>query len=343
MTKLLGRGLRRLEDHRFLVGRGRYTADLRVAGEASLVVVRSPHGHAVLQGIDTAAAAAMPGVLGVFTAVDLAALGPIPCGTVVRSEGPMHVPPHRALAEGRVRHAGQPVAFVVAESVAAAMDAAEAVTVEYDPLPCVTEAPAALAPGAPLLWDDVPGNQAFLFQKGDRAATEAALATAADVVELTLVNNRLIVAPIEHRSALAEHADGRFSLLLSGQGVHGIRKDLATVFGVDAGTIEVSSPDVGGGFGVKNGLYPEIICALWAARRLGRPVRWESTHGEDFLSSAHARDNVSRARLGLDAGGRFVALLVETDANLGSAMATGGPGSSTNARWVRAMSFRTCR
>jgi carbon-monoxide dehydrogenase large subunit len=328
---LVGQSLRRLEDHRFLTGQGRYTDDIRVDDEAQLVVVRSPHAHAVLVAIHADAARSMPGVLGVFTHADLAALAPIPCKTPVKTVGPLHVPPRPALACGRVRHAGEPVAFVVAETLHRAMDAAELIGVEYDTLPAVTEGSDALAAGAPQLWEGVPGNQAFLFQKGDRAATEAALAGAAHVIDLTLVNNRLIVAPVEHRNALATHADGRFELLLSGQGVHEIRNDLATILGIEAGSLEVRSPDVGGGFGVKNGVYPEYVGLLWAARALGRPVRWHSTHGEDFLSSAHARDNVSRARLGVDAQGRFLALLVETVANLGSAMATGGPGSSTNA------------
>ena len=328
---LMGRSLRRLEDQRFLIGQGRYTDDIRVHGAAYLVLVRSPHAHATLGTIETAAARAMPGVLGVFTAEDLADLAPIPCKTPVKSVEPMHVPPRPALARGRARHVGEPVAFVVAETLHQAMDAAEQVTVAYDPLPAVTEAPDALAPGAPQLWADVPNNQAFLFQKGDRAATEAALAVAVHIIDMTLVNNRLIVAPVEHRNAIATHAAGRFDLLLSGQGVHEIRDDLARIFRIDAGALDVHSPDVGGGFGVKNGVYPEYVCLLWAARSLGRPVRWHSTHGEDFLSSAHARDNVSRARLGLDADGTFLALLVDTDANLGSAMATGGPGSSTNA------------
>jgi carbon-monoxide dehydrogenase large subunit len=334
LTALIGQSLPRLEDHRFLVGQGRFTADLRRPGEVVLKVVRSPHAHARILGIDAAAARAAPAVLGVFTAADLADLGPIPCTTVVPTDGPMLVPHRPALSMDRVRYAGEPVAFVVAETEAAALDAAEGVLVEYDALPCVTEAADALAPGAPLLWDDVPGNLAFRFRKGDAAAAQAAMAQAARVVELDLVNNRLIVAPMEHRSALGEYdaASETYALLLTGQGVHGIRRDLAaSVFGVPLAQVQVSSPDVGGGFGVKNGLYPEYIMVLWAARLLGRPVRWESSHGEDFVSSAHARDNVSRARLGLAADGRFLALEVETVANLGAAMATGGPGSSTNA------------
>jgi carbon-monoxide dehydrogenase large subunit len=331
---LTGQSIRRLEDRRFLTGAGRYTADIHLPGEAVLVVVRSPHAHARVLSIDPAEARALPGVLGVFTARDLHELGPIPCSTVVPTDGPMHVPPRPALAADRVRYAGEPVAFVVASTAAVALDAAELVQVEYEPLPCVVEAADALAPGAALLWDSVPGNLAFVFRKGDAAATAAAMAQAAHVIALELVNNRIIVAPLEHRGALASYdpATATFSLLFSGQGVHGIRRDLAhSVFHVPPEQIQLVNPDVGGGFGVKNGLYPELIMALWAARALGCPIRWQSGHGEDFLSTAHGRDNLSRVRLGLDETGRFLALEVDTIANLGAGMATGGPGSSTTA------------
>ena len=334
MPQPVGQSLRRLEDHRFLTGTGQYTDDIALPGQAFAHVVRSPHGHARLLGLDTAAAAVAPGVLGVFTAADLHAdgIGPIPCGVKPATTGPMLVPDRFALAADRVRHVGEPVALIVATSRHAARDAAELIQPEYDPLPCVTEAQDALQPGAPQLWDDVPGNLAYTFEKGDRAAVRAAMAQAAHVTEVTLVNNRIIVAPLEHRAAIGrfDAADSTFHLLLTGQGVHGIRAALAdTVFRVPRERIHLVSPDVGGGFGVKNGLYPEWILVLWAARRLGRPVRWASDHGEDFVSTAHGRDNVTRARLGLDASGRFLALDVDTVANLGASMATGGPGSST--------------
>ena len=333
---MIGQSLRRLEDWRFLTGHGRYMADLRRPGDAWLAVLRSPHAHARVTAIGAEATRAMPGVLGFYTAPDLAGLGPIPCTTAVATDGPMHVPPHRALAGDRVHYVGQPVAFVVTTDANRAQDALEQVEVSYEPLPCVTEAADALAPGAPLLWPDVPGNLAFTFRKGDPQAVAIAMAGAAHIASLTLVNNRLIVAPLEHRSALAEYdpATGRFLLQLSGQGVHGIRRDLAeAVFQVELDRVQVASPDVGGGFGVKNGLYPEYILALWAARALGRPVRWESGHGEDFVSTAHGRDNLTTARLALDAAGQFLALEIDTIANMGAAMATGGPGSSTSSPW----------
>ena len=275
----------------------------------------------------------MPGVVRVVTAADLHDLGPIPCSARIPTDGPLHIPFRGALARDRVRYVGEPVAAVVAETALAARDAAELIDVAYDPLPCVTEAADALAPGAPPVWEDVPGNLAFTFRKGDHAGAEAALAGAAHVADLTLVNNRVIVAPIEHRAAIGRYdeADG-FSLVLSGMGVHQLRDDLAgSVFRVPPERMQVTVPDVGGGFGVKNPLYPEPVLCLWAARALGRPVRWASDHGEDFVSTAHGRDNLSHARLGLDADGRFVALLVDTAANLGAFVSTGGPGPSTTA------------
>ena len=336
MDQLTGISVRRLEDARFLTGHGRFIDDVDLPGQVFAHIVRSPHAHARLIEIDTKAARDVPGVRGIFTAADLTAdgIGPIPCAAKVPTIGPMLVPDRFALASDRVRHVGEPVAFVIAETRIAARDAAELVDVTYDPLPCVIEPRAALADGAPCLWDNVPGNRSYRFEKGDRAATQAALAQAAHVVELEVVNNRLIIAPIEHRGAIASYdtATETFHLLFSGQGVHSLRAQLAdTVFHVPHDKMHLVCPDVGGGFGVKNGLYPELICVLWAARRFAQPVKWISGHGEDFVSTAHGRDNITRGRLALDGNGKFLGLDVFTLANLGAAMATGGPGSSTNA------------
>ena len=330
-----GQSLRRVEDHRFLTGAGRYIEDIDRPGQAWAHVVRSPHAHARLLAIDTAAARAVPGVLGVFTSADLLAdgLGPLPCVAQLPTIGPLLVPPRHALASDRVRHVGEPVALVVAETRTAARDAAELVEATYEALPCVVDPLAALAPGAPPLWTEVPGNQAFLYEKGDHAAVSVALAAAAHVVTLTLVNNRVIVAPMETRGAIATHdpATGGFELLLSGQGVHALRDQLAAVLGVPAGQVRVSCPDVGGGFGVKNCLYPEDVLLPFAARRLGRPVKWIADRSEDFLATVHGRDNVTTGRLALDAEGRFLALLAETVANLGACLSSTGPGASTTA------------
>jgi carbon-monoxide dehydrogenase large subunit len=331
----IGRSLRRWEDERFLTGRGRYVDDLNVPGQLHGIVLRSPHGHAAIEAIDAAAARTMRGVRGVFSAADLDTdgIGPLPCIAKVATVAPMIVPPRRTLARDRVRHVGDPVAFVVADTVEQALDAAERIVVTYLPLPAVVDAVAALAPDAPLLWEEAPGNLSYRFERGDKAAVEAAVATAAHVVEIELINNRLVVAPIEPRAAIGQyhaHADS-LELLLTGQGVHSLRQQLAdSVFHMPPERIAVRAPDVGGGFGVKNFLYPEWVLVLWAARRLGRPVKWVAERGHEFVSSAQGRDNQTRGRLALDADGRFLALNVETVANLGAYLSTNGPGSSTN-------------
>ena len=245
--------------------------------------------------------------------------------------GPLVVPPRHALARERVRHVGEAVAFVVADSQAAAHDAAEAIRVDYDPLPAVTDSLRALAPDAPQLWDVAPGNLCFRFEKGDRAATEAAFARAAHVVALDLANQRVHAAPIEPRAAIGEWDGEGLDLLLTGQSVHAIRDQLATVFGLPPQRIRVHCPDVGGGFGLKNFLFPEYVLVLSAARRLGRPVRWVADHGEEFLAAVHGRDMRGRARLALDAEGRFLALHAEMVADMGAFCSANGPGCPTNA------------
>jgi carbon-monoxide dehydrogenase large subunit len=320
----IGQSTRRVEDERFLTGRGTFVDDVNLAGQLFAYVVRSPHAHAVIERIDGRGAS-------VFTYEDIADLGLLPCATAVATVGPMLVPPRPALANGRVRHVGDPVAFVVGETPAEARDKAERVVVEYRPLPPVVNAAAALAPGAPLLWDEVPSNLSFRFQKGDPGAVRAALARAAHVVELDLINNRLIIAPTETRAAIGRFEHDTFHLFVTAASVHAIRDQLAGVFRVPTDKVLVSAPDVGGGFGIKNALYPEWVMLLWIARRLGRPVKWVEDRAEDFVSTAQGRDNITTARLGLDADGRFLALDVSTIANLGAYMSGGGPGSSTNA------------
>ena len=272
----------------------------------------------------------MPGVLGIYTYDDIADLGLLPCATQVATVAPMIVPPRPALARGRVRHVGDPVAFVVAETAFAARDAAEQVVVDYTSLPCVVDATAALAARAPRIWDSA--NQSYRFQKGDPAAVKAALEFAVHVVEIEVVNNRLVIAPMESRAAIGRWREGRFDLLVSAASVHAIRDQLAnSIFRCPRDSIRVSAPDVGGGFGVKNCLYPEWVMLLWSARALGRPVKWVEDRAEDFVSTAQGRDNVSQGRLALHGDGSFLALEVNTVAGLGAYMSGGGPGSSTNA------------
>ena len=295
-------------------------------------VVRSPHAHATIERIDATAARAAAGVLGVFTASDLTELGPLPCTVPVASVAPMIDPPRFALASERARHVGDPVAFVIAETRAAARDATELVAVDWQVLPSVVDAPAALQEGAAQLWDQAPGNRSYRFQKGDRAAVQSAIASASHVVELELINNRIVISALESRGALARHDEHGFHLLFSGAGVHALQTQLAgSVFHVPPERMHIACPDVGGGFGVKNALYPEWVMMLWAARQLARPIKWIGERAEDFITTAQGRDNVTRARLALDVEGRFLALDVSTVANLGAYLSSGGPGSSTNA------------
>jgi carbon-monoxide dehydrogenase large subunit len=327
-----GQSLRRLEDERFLTGRSCYIEDIDYPDQAWMQVVRSPHAHAAIERIDIAAARAMPGVLGVFTATDLAELGPLPCTVPVASIAPMIVPPRFALAADRTRHVGDPVAFVIAETRTAARDAAELVDVDWRTLSSVTDSPAALKPGAAQLWEQAPSNLSYRFQKGDQPAVSAAITGSAHVVELELINNRVVISALEPRGAIGRYDAEGFHLLFSGAGVHALQSQLAdSVFRVPPEQMHVACPDVGGGFGVKNALYPEWVMQLWAARTLGRPIKWISERAEDFITTAQGRDNVTRARLALDTEGRFLALDVSTVANLGAYLSSGGPGSSTNA------------
>ena len=329
------RSLRRLEDARFLRGAAQYTDDVQSDGHLHAAVLRSPHAHADILRIDSRNANGMPGVRGIFTAADLLADGirPLPCAMALQSLAPLIVPPRHALASGRVRFVGEAVALVVADTAAAARDAAEQILIDYEPLAAVIPPDVALTPDAPQIWPEAPGNLAFRFQRGDQAAVQAAFARAADIVQLDLVNNRVVAAPMETRTVIARHdaGAGRLHLLLSGQDVHGLRRDLAACFDVLPELIQVSCPDVGGGFGMKNVLHPEYVALLWAARRLGRPVRWVAERTEDFLAGVHGRDNLTRARLALDADGRFMALDVATIGNLGAYVSALGPGAHTNA------------
>ena len=324
------RSIRRLEDARFLLGRGRYLEDIAAPTALAAYVLRSPHAHALIHRVDIAQASARPGVHLIATAVDLAAdgLGPLPCMAAVK---PLIVPPRPALAEGRVRHVGDPVAFVVAQSAEIAREAAELIEVDYEPLPSVVDGRAAIADGAPVLWDQAPGNLAYHVQRGDRDAVRHALAQAAHTVEVEVMNNRVVVVPLEPRAGIAQYdaTTDTMDLELTGQGVHGIRRQLAEfVFKVPLERIRLHAPDVGGGFGMKNFLYPEWVLLLWAARRLRRPVRWLADRAEEFVTGAQGRDIEARARLALDAAGRFLALDVEMVANLGAYLSGNGPGAS---------------
>ncbi len=332
-------GKGRSEDRRLLTGRGSFVENLRSSDAASAYVVRSPHAHARIVAIDTMAAAAMPGVLAILTGADVLAdgLGAIPCVSLPRSaEGkpqPVIEPPYLALAIDSVRFVGDAVAFVVAATSAQARDAAERVAVEYEPLPAVVDTEGAAQSGAPQLWTMAPGNRSFVYELGDEAAVEQALATADHVARLRTVISRVTASPIETRNAIGiyERATGRYILTSGNQTPHQLRGVLAkSIFKVPETMIRIVSPDVGGGFGLKGGLFREQILVLWAARRLGRAVAWIGERGESLLADEHARDNVTEAELALDKNGRFLGLRVRTIANLGAYVALRGAHPPTN-------------
>jgi carbon-monoxide dehydrogenase large subunit len=319
----IGQPVTRFEDRRLLQGGGRYLDDVRLPGQTQAVIVRSPHAHARIVGIDTAAAAKAPGVIAIFTGEDVARdnLGTMqmtlkrkrPDGT------PMFAPPHRGLSRERVRYVGDPVALVIAETRAQAEDAAALVEVEYAPLPSVTVTAGAI--GGAAVWDECPDNVSNLFESGDRAATDAAFAGAAHVVRRRYVITRVHAQYMEPRGSMGvwDPAEERYTLYADVQYPHRVRTALATnVFKVPEHQIRVIAGDVGGGFGTKGWQYPEHRLVLWAARKVGRPVRWACERREAIPADEHARDNVTDAEMALDADGRFLALRVRTLANVGA-------------------------
>jgi carbon-monoxide dehydrogenase large subunit len=328
----IGQSVRRVEDARLLQGEGRYTDDVNLPGQAYAVMVRSRHAHGIIRGIDTAAARAVPGVLGVYTGADLDAgdYGTIKSiGLLPNRDGsPMKPPAYKSLATDRVRFVGQPVAFVVAETPAAAKDAAEAVSVDIDPLPAVTDLRAAAAPGAPQIHDEAPGNVALDFHYGDADKVAEAVATAAHVTRLDLVNNRVVVSAMEPRSAIASYdpTTERWTMHIGCQGVFGMRQQLASdLLRVPVDKVRVLTGNVGGSFGMKGSAYPEYLCLFHAARLLGRPVKWTDERSESFLSDSHGRDHEFTGELALDAEGNFLALRFTGFGNLGAALTFVGP------------------
>ena len=316
-----GQSPKRTEDRRLLLGQGRFTDDIFLPRMVHAHVLRSPHAHARLRRVDTKAARAMAGVLAIYTGADIAAagLGSMPCISpqIGRDGRPNRVPPYPLLQTERVRFTGDAVAFVVGESRAAARDAAEAIVVEYEALPAIADTARADLPGAPAVWDG--GNLCLDWELGDGEEAERAFAAAAHVTRLDLVNNRVVVASMEPRGAVAEYdpAIGH-TLHVGSQGVHNMRAHVETILGVPGHRVRVITPDVGGGFGMKTVPYPEYMLCLWAAERLGRAVKWIPERSEAFLSDTHARDQVTHAELALDAEARFLALRVRTTANMGA-------------------------
>jgi carbon-monoxide dehydrogenase large subunit len=324
---LIGQSVRRKEDGRFLTGTGQYTNDVVVPHTTHAFFLRSPHAHATIRGIDTSRAKSAPGVIAIFTGADLAGVNGLPCGWLITSTDgtPMNEPPHPVLAQGKVRFVGDVVALVVAESPSQAKDAAEMIDVDYDPLPAVVNCVDALKPGAAQIHDGAPGNRCYTWALGDKAAVDAAFASAAHVTKLDIVNNRLVPNAIEPRAATVSYnrADDAYTLHVANQNPH-VERLLMTAFvlGLPEHKVRVIAPDVGGGFGSKIFLYPEETAMVWASKRVNRPITWAAERSESFLSDAHGRDHVTHAELALDASGKFLAMRVHTNANMGAYLST---------------------
>ncbi len=341
MTEVFAIGAtpRRREDARFVTGHGAYLDDLSFPGALHAVFLRAPHAHARIVALDTKAARAAPGVAAVLTAAEVAADGLhplVPTAIANPHTGtPFAFAPQTLLATDRVRYVGEPVAVILAETRAAALDAAELIAPIYDPLPAVTTVEAALAPGAPQLSADAPGNLCLDWHTGDPAAVAAAFVAAAHLVSLRLHNHRIVTNPMEPRGAVGVHdpATGRTTLHVSSQSLHANRDATARALGVEPARLRFVAPDVGGGFGAKNFPYPEHALIAWAAKHAGRPVKWIATRSETFLADHQARDHTADATLALDATGRFLALRVESRANLGAWLA-GGSGAVQTFQYV---------
>ena len=328
--------VRRREDVRLLTGAGSYTDDVNLPGQAFACFLRSPVGHGVINRLDTATAAAGPGVLGVFTGEDLEAAGlrPMPCLWPVKGyDGQSIRPtPRQALATGNVRHVGVPVALVVARTANQAADAAELIELDIEPLAAVIDVAAAVADGAPQLYDDIANNTVLEMRTGDGEAADAAIAAAAHVTRIEVANNRIVAASLEPRQAVArwDAAAERYELITGCQGVNAMRRILAdAIFDVPHEQIHVISGDVGGGFGMKTQPYPEHVACLFAARALGRPVKWQGTRSEGFLGDNQARDGVITGELAFDADGNILALKVDLLASMGAYLSAHGAAAAT--------------
>jgi carbon-monoxide dehydrogenase large subunit len=327
----IGQPVPRSEDPVLVSGKGRFTDDINLPGQAYCTIVRSHYAHGIIRDVDTAAARGMPGVLGVYTAADLerGGIGPLPPRQVMnnRDGTPMLSPVRYALATGKGRYVGDPIAAIVAETAAQARDAAEAAVVDIDPLPAVTSAREAAAAGAPLLYDDVPGNVALDFHYGDSEKVAAAFAAAAHVTRLELRNNRIVVNAMEPRSGVAQYDGERqhWTLHVPGQGVFGFRNYIAGVFGVGRDKLRVITDRVGGSFGMKQPTYAEYYCIMHAARELGRPVKWTDDRSGSFLSDTHGRDAEATGELALDRDGNFLAVRLTIYGNVGATYGAPGP------------------
>src|SRR5882672_6047162 len=328
----VGQPVRRKEDDTLVRGKGKYTDDFSLPGQAYAWIVRSSHAHGIIRGIDATAAKAMPGVLGAWTGADLAAAGynPFTCGLPLKSRdgSPLLQTNRMALTSDRVRFVGDPVAFVVAETLAQARDAAEAVELDIEPLPAVTNAEEATKPGAPQLYDHIPNNVALDYHYGDAAKIDAAFAGAAHVTKLDVVNTRVAVVSMEPRVALASYdkASERFTIQVPTQGVSGNKVTFAKILNVPNDKVRILTANVGGSFGMKNMNYPEYTCIAHASKVLGRPVKWTDERSTSFLSDSHGRAQIMHCELALDAEGKFLAVRLKGYGNLGAYITGVAPG-----------------
>ncbi|MDX2159210.1 MAG: xanthine dehydrogenase family protein molybdopterin-binding subunit, partial [Hyphomicrobiaceae bacterium] len=325
----IGASVKRKEDLRFITGKGQYVDDINRPGQSYAVFVRSPHAHATIKSIDTAEALASPGVLAVFTGSDLAAdkIGSLICGWMIHSKdgSPMKAGPHPALAQGKVRYVGDHVAVVIAETLAGAKDAAEKVAVDYDVLPAAVDLAKTQAAGQPQIHAEAPNNTVYQWHLGDKAAVDAAFAQAKHVTRLEIVNNRLVPNAMEPRAAIGDYDTGTesFTLHTTSQNPHVARLVLSAFIGIaPEHKLRVIAPDVGGGFGSKIFIYAEETVCVWAAKKVGRPVKWTADRSEAFYSDAHGRDHLTKAELAVDANGKILALRASTKANLGAYLST---------------------
>src|SRR5262247_734049 len=332
----IGQSVSRFEDPRLLRGGGRYVGDIVLPGLVFGYVLRSPHAHARIRSIDTSKAKAASGVLAVLTGADWEASGwgdlPVP-GGLKRRDGSAFRPPYPALVKDRVRWAGDYVAFVVAETLIQAQDAAELIAVDYEPLPAVVSTAEATAPGAPRVWDQCPDNIGFVQLFGDKAATDAAFAKADHVVKHRLVINRVTAATMEPRGCIGDYnaSEGRYTIYTTLQRAHPFRTELSQlVLKVPESKVRVVAGDIGGSFGMKSPVYNEVALVLLAAKLIGRPVKWTSTRSEAFLSDAQGRDNVTDAELALDKDGHFLGMRVKTTMAAGAAMQANMPACVQN-------------
>ncbi|MBV9115225.1 MAG: xanthine dehydrogenase family protein molybdopterin-binding subunit [Hyphomicrobiales bacterium] len=325
----IGAAVRRKEDHRFITGKGRYTDDINRPGQAHAYFLRSPHAHAKIKSIDAQEAKGKPGVIAIFTGDDIAAdkVGGLICGWMIHSKDgtPMKAGAHPALAQGKVRYVGDHVVVVIAETMREAKDAAEAIRIDYEVLPAEADTATAQRQGASVIHDVAPDNTVYRWHLGDKAKTDAAFAAAKHVTKIDLTNNRLAPNPMEPRSAIGEYdtGDGVFTLYTTSQNPHVARLVLSAFIGIaPEHKLRVIAPDVGGGFGSKIFIYAEETVCVWAAKKVGRPVKWTSDRTEAFLSDAHGRDHVTHAELATDENGKITALRAKTIANLGGYLST---------------------